>query len=82
MGDLREVANGWAGLLQPARSCGPREGQRSNREDDPGAGGTGAAKESLQWLALPSSGLCCLGLLAVAVITGRALFSKPHADAS
>ena len=48
----------------------------------PGMGGTGAAKESLQWLALPSSGLCCLGLLAVAVITGRALFGKPHADAS
>ncbi len=48
----------------------------------PGMGGTGAAKESLQWLALPSSGLCCLGLLAVAVITGRALFRKPHADAS
>ncbi len=69
-------------MLQPARSCGPGEAHHTNREDDPGAGGTGTAKESLQWLALPSSGLCCLGLLAVAVITGRALFGKPHADAS
>ncbi len=48
----------------------------------PGMGGTGAAKESLQWLALPSSGLYGIGLLAVAVLAGRALFSKPHADAS
>lgn len=48
----------------------------------PGMGGTGAAKESLQWLAVPSSGLCCLGLLTVMVFAGRALFSKPHADAS
>ncbi len=48
----------------------------------PGMGGTGAAKESLQWLAVPSSGLCCIGLLAVVVLAGRALFSKPHADAS
>lgn len=29
----------------------------------PGLGGTGAAKESLQWLALPGSGLCLVGLL-------------------
>ncbi len=48
----------------------------------PGMGGTGAAKESLQWLAVPSSGLCILGLVAVAVLAGRALFSKPPADAS
>ncbi len=48
----------------------------------PGMGGTGAAKESLQWLALPSSALCILGLLAVAVLAGRALFIKPPADAS
>lgn len=47
----------------------------------PGMGGTGAAKESLQWLAVPSSGLCCVGLLTVALLTARALFSKPHADA-
>lgn len=82
MGDLREVANGWAGLLQPARNCGPGEAHHTNREDDPGAGGTGATKESLQWLALPSSGLCCIGLLTVAAFAGRALFSKPHTDAS
>ena len=48
----------------------------------PGMGSTGAAKESLQWLAWPSSGLCCIGLLAVAVFAGRALFSKPNTDAS
>ena len=48
----------------------------------PGLGGTGAAKESLQWLAVPSSGLYGIGLLAVAVLAGRALFSKPHTDAS
>ena len=47
----------------------------------PSMGSTGAAKESLQWLAVPSSALCCIGLLAVAVLAGRALFSKPHADA-
>lgn len=48
----------------------------------PGVGGTAAAKESLQWLAVPSSALCCVGLLAVAVLAGRALFSKPPRDAS
>ncbi len=48
----------------------------------PGMGGTGADKESLQWLAVPSSGLCCFVLPAVAVLAGRALFSKPNTDAS
>ena len=48
----------------------------------PGMGGTGAAKESLQWLAVPSSGLCLIGLVAVIVLTGRALFTKPPGHAS
>ncbi len=34
----------------------------------PGLGGTGAAKESLQWLALPGSGLCLIGLLLTLVL--------------
>lgn len=40
----------------------------------PGLGGTGAAKESLQWLAVPSSGLAIVGLLLTSVLTVRALF--------
>jgi hypothetical protein len=34
----------------------------------PGLGGTGPAKESLKWLAMPSSGLIVAGTAAVAVI--------------
>jgi len=33
----------------------------------PGMGSTGAAKESLGWLAIPSSGLCIVGVTAVLV---------------
>lgn len=33
----------------------------------PGLGGTGAAKESLAWLALPTSGLFTLSVLAIAI---------------
>lgn len=32
----------------------------------PGMGSTGAAKESLQWLAIPGSGMCVLGLAGTA----------------
>ena len=39
----------------------------------PGMGSTGAAKESLQWLAVPSSGLCIIGLAAVLVMAARHL---------
>ena len=42
----------------------------------PGLGSTGAAKASLQWLAVPSSGLCCLGLIAVMVLCVRALYAQ------
>ena len=41
----------------------------------PGLGGTGAAKEALQWLAIPSSGLCILGLLAVVAASLYSCFS-------
>jgi hypothetical protein len=42
----------------------------------PVMGSTGAAKESLQWLAIPSSGLCIIGLLAVSVLIVRLLLVK------
>ncbi len=38
----------------------------------PGLGSTGAAKESLEWLALPSSGAVVLAALAATVVVGRA----------
>ncbi len=45
----------------------------------PGLGGTGAAKESLAWLAVPSAGLLLLGLGAVLVLTAVELF-RPLRD--
>ena len=39
----------------------------------PGLGSTGAAKESLRWLAMPSAGALLLGTLAVAVLSIRAV---------
>jgi hypothetical protein len=42
----------------------------------PGMGSTGAAKESLAWLAIPSSGLCILGLLAVIGLAVGAAFRR------
>jgi hypothetical protein len=44
----------------------------------PGLGGTGAAKESLAWLAIPASGLVVAATLAVAVFTVRALMRGPR----
>ena len=38
----------------------------------PGLGSTDAAKESLEWLAMPSAGLCILGVLAVLVFVATA----------
>lgn len=43
----------------------------------PALGSTGAAKESLAWLAIPSAGLLLVGLLAVAALAGWELFSAP-----
>lgn len=42
----------------------------------PALGGTGAAKESLEWLAVPSSGLAVVGLLLTLLLTLRALFGR------
>ena len=42
----------------------------------PGMGSTGLAKESLTWLALPSSGLCIIGLIMIVVLVIMSLFSK------
>ncbi|MCC6524305.1 MAG: hypothetical protein IT373_16725 [Polyangiaceae bacterium] len=42
----------------------------------PGLGGTGEAKESLAWLAIPSAGLLMLGLAAVMALVGRELFAR------
>ena len=39
----------------------------------PGFGGTGATKESLQWLAVPTSALCILELVAVLILSIRSL---------
>lgn len=41
----------------------------------PGLGGTGAAKDSLAWLAVPSAGLVLIGLGAVIVLTAIELFT-------
>jgi hypothetical protein len=43
----------------------------------PGLGSTGAAKEALQWLAIPTSGACIAGLILVLVLFGRAAFAGP-----
>ena len=42
----------------------------------PGMGGTGPAKESLEWLAVPTSGLAIVGLLLTVALTLRALFLR------
>ncbi len=47
----------------------------------PGMGSTGAAKESLEWLAVPSAGLCMFGLLAAVGLVLCALFCKPKPTA-
>jgi len=43
----------------------------------PGLGSTGAAKESLKWLAMPTSGMFVLATLTVLVLLVIALRSKP-----
>lgn len=44
----------------------------------PGLGSTGAAKESLKWLAMPTSGMFVLATLTVLVLLIGALRSKPE----
>ena len=46
----------------------------------PGMGSTGAAKESLQWLAVPTSGLCLLGLVGAIVLFARAALARREAS--
>lgn len=43
----------------------------------PGLGGTGAAKEGLQWLAVPAAGSLILGLLGVIVLFVMETFAPP-----
>ena len=45
----------------------------------PGLGSTGAAKESLQWLAVPSSGMCIIGLVCTLALTARCAWSPSKA---
>jgi len=45
----------------------------------PGLGSTGAAKESLKWLAMPTSGMFVLATLTVFILLLVALFSRPSA---
>ena len=46
----------------------------------PGLGGTGAAKETLQWLAVPTSGACIIGLILVLFLFGRVAFARGASD--
>jgi hypothetical protein len=45
----------------------------------PAMGGTSQAKASLEWLAIPTSGLAIVGLLLTIVLALRALFGRPAA---
>ena len=45
----------------------------------PTLGSTGAAKEALEFVAVPGAGLCILGVLGTLFVTIKALFSKPGA---
>jgi hypothetical protein len=42
----------------------------------PSLGGTGAAKESLRWLAMPSAGAILLGTLCAVLLTARAMVKR------
>lgn len=46
----------------------------------PGLGSTGAAKEALRWLAIPTAGACIVGLLGVFYLYGRAVFAESRPD--
>jgi hypothetical protein len=48
----------------------------------PGLGSTGAAKESLKWLAMPTSGMFVVATLAVLVLLAGALVSRPTTGAA
>jgi hypothetical protein len=44
----------------------------------PGLGGTTAAKESLKWIAMPSSGAVVIATVAVAILLVAAVVRRPH----
>jgi hypothetical protein len=46
----------------------------------PELGSTGLAKESLQFIAIPSAGLCIVGLVMVIGLTIKALFCRCHSN--
>ena len=46
----------------------------------PALGSTGAAKEALQWLAVPTSGACIVGLILVLFLFGKAAFAAGSSD--
>ena len=46
----------------------------------PGLGGTGAAKQSLEWLAVPTAGLLLVGLLGVIVLFVMETFAATRSD--
>ena len=46
----------------------------------PGLGSTGAAKEALEWLALPTSGACIVGLILVLFLFGKATSTRGSSD--
>ena len=46
----------------------------------PGLGSTGAAKEALRWLAVPTSGACIVGLILVLFLFGKAAFAERSSD--
>ena len=48
----------------------------------PGLGSTGAAKQSLEWLALPTAGLALLGLVLALVSVAWGLYGSPRVPAS
>lgn len=45
----------------------------------PAMGSTGLAKESLDWLAMPTSGACVVGTLLVLIFTAKTVFGKSAA---
>ena len=68
-GRLASLAMGLGALLYPGYWL--VAGRRA-----PGLGGTGAAKASLQWLAVPSAGLLLLGAAAALVLVAARLFGR------
>lgn len=43
----------------------------------PGLGSTGAAKDAMMWLAVPSAAACLIGLVGAAMAVGQILYARP-----